>query len=107
MKRFVAGVIVGLSLTAAATALAAGPWPGTYAWFNGDSQAGIGRLGTALSAFSNGDFNIHANHLRVESVDGNVELESGKNGRQPPSIRTSSVRPPASLSRSAGPTDRT
>jgi hypothetical protein len=78
MKKFAVGVAVGIALSAASAAFAAGPWPGTYAWFSGDSAAGIGRLGSALSAFSNGDFNIHAHHLRVEAEDGNVELESGK-----------------------------
>ena len=78
MKRFVAGVVVGVAGTAAATAFAAGPWPGTYAWFTGDDGAGIGRLGTALSMFSQHDLNVHAAHLRIEAEDGNVELESGK-----------------------------
>jgi hypothetical protein len=76
MKRFAAGVIVGVTLTAAATAFAAGPWPGTYAWFTGDNGAGIGRLGTALSVFSEHDLNVHAAHIRMEAEDGNMELES-------------------------------
>jgi hypothetical protein len=78
MKRFVAGLTVGVASTAAATALAAGPWPGTYAWFSGDDGAGIGRLGTALSMFSEHDLNVHAGHMRIEAEDGNVELESKK-----------------------------
>jgi hypothetical protein len=78
MRRVLGGVVAGSALTCAATAIAAGPWPGTYAWFNGDAQAGIGRLGSALSAFSLGDFNLHAHHVRIESEDGNIELESGK-----------------------------
>jgi hypothetical protein len=76
MKRFAAGIAVVLALSTA-SALAASPWTGSYAWFSGDDQAGIGRMGTALSAFSNQDFNVHAHHLRFESEDGNVEMESG------------------------------
>lgn len=77
MRRFAVGIAVGITLMTAASALAAGPWPGPYAWFKGDDRAGIGRLGSALSAFSNGDINIHGRHLRLEGEDGNVELESG------------------------------
>jgi hypothetical protein len=76
MKRFVAGLAVGVAATTAATAFAAGPWPGNYAWFTGDNGAGIGRLGPALSMFSLHDLNVHAGHVRIEAEDGNVELES-------------------------------